>query len=103
MSDEHMLLGFLHANARPADRMAVGGHAAPSGLALEAAARQWRARVWRIIVRRAIKRAARRLRLWRRRMTESDELRAMPDRELRDIGVNRYEAEYEARKAFWKP
>jgi len=27
----------------------------------------------------------------------------MSDRELRDFGINRYEAEYEARKAFWRP
>ena len=52
---------------------------------------------------RALRRAAGLLRLWRRRIAESDELRTLSDRELRDFGINRYEAEYEARKAFWRP
>jgi uncharacterized protein YjiS (DUF1127 family) len=51
---------------------------------------------------RALRRAAGLLRSWRRRIAESDELRTMSDRELRDFGINRYEAEYEARKAFWR-
>jgi uncharacterized protein YjiS (DUF1127 family) len=42
------------------------------------------------------------LRLWRRRMRESQELEALSDRELRDLGVTRYEVAQEARKAFWR-
>jgi uncharacterized protein YjiS (DUF1127 family) len=33
-------------------------------------------------------------------MAESDELRAMSDRELRDFGISRYDVEHEAKKAF---
>ncbi|MBP2292204.1 DUF1127 domain-containing protein [Azospirillum rugosum] len=40
-------------------------------------------------------------RLWRRRQ-ESAQLLSMTDRELRDIGITRYEALTEARKPFWR-
>ena len=41
------------------------------------------------------------VRVWRHRR-ESAQLLSMTDRELRDIGVTRYEAEMEARKPFWR-
>jgi uncharacterized protein YjiS (DUF1127 family) len=47
-------------------------------------------------------RLAGRLRLWRRRIAESYELRSLSDRELRDFSVNRYEVHHELRKPiFW--
>ncbi len=45
---------------------------------------------------------ARLLRLWRRRLAESDELLAMSERELRDLGISRYDAEHAAKRAFWQ-
>lgn len=40
-------------------------------------------------------------RLWQRRQ-ESAQLLSMTDRELRDIGITRYDAEMESRKPFWR-
>lgn len=39
---------------------------------------------------------------WRRRSRDRRALAAMSDRSLRDIGVTRYDAAYEARKPFWR-
>jgi uncharacterized protein YjiS (DUF1127 family) len=41
-------------------------------------------------------------RIWRRRLRERRALAAMDDRGLRDIGLTRYDAYYEARKPFWR-
>ena len=79
------------------------GQRADPGLQRGVAARHPRLCVVRAAVGRALRRAAGLLRLWRCRIAESDELRTLSDRELRDFGINRYEAEYEARKAFWRP
>jgi len=40
--------------------------------------------------------------VWRQRARSRRELMMMTDRELRDLGINRYEALYEARKPFWR-
>jgi uncharacterized protein YjiS (DUF1127 family) len=39
---------------------------------------------------------------WRRRLRDRRELAAMSDRSLRDIGLTRYDADWEARKPFWR-
>jgi uncharacterized protein YjiS (DUF1127 family) len=39
---------------------------------------------------------------WRRRSRDRRELAAMSDRSLRDIGLTRYDATYEASKPFWR-
>ena len=39
---------------------------------------------------------------WRRRSRDQRELAAMSDRSLRDIGLTRYDADWEARKPFWR-
>jgi uncharacterized protein YjiS (DUF1127 family) len=102
MSNEHTLLGHIYAAARPANIMADGGRAASPQLDAETAAGRLRARVRRVVIRRAVKRMTRLLRLWRRRTTESNEFRLMSDRELWDLGIHRHEADYEAKKAFWR-
>jgi len=42
------------------------------------------------------------LRLWRRRSAERRALLTLNDRELRDIGITRTDALWEARKPFWR-
>ena len=39
---------------------------------------------------------------WQRRRNERASLATMDDRMLRDIGMDRFQAEREARKPFWK-
>ena len=39
---------------------------------------------------------------WRRRLRDRCALAAMSDRSLRDIGLTRYDAYFEARKPFWR-
>jgi uncharacterized protein YjiS (DUF1127 family) len=39
---------------------------------------------------------------WRRRSRDRSALVAMSDRSLRDIGITRYDAAYEASKPFWR-
>lgn len=39
---------------------------------------------------------------WRRRARGRAELAALSDRELRDIGVTRYDAHHEIGKPFWR-
>lgn len=39
---------------------------------------------------------------WRRRLRDRRTLAAMSDRSLRDIGLTRYDADWEARKPFWR-
>ena len=39
---------------------------------------------------------------WRRRLRDRCALAAMSDRSLRDIGLTRYDADFEARKPFWR-
>jgi uncharacterized protein YjiS (DUF1127 family) len=39
---------------------------------------------------------------WRRRLRDRRDLAAMSDRSLRDIGLTRYDADWEARKPFWQ-
>jgi uncharacterized protein YjiS (DUF1127 family) len=39
---------------------------------------------------------------WRRRSRDRRALAAMSDRSLRDIGLTRYDADWEARKPFWR-
>jgi uncharacterized protein YjiS (DUF1127 family) len=96
MPSEYALVGLVHLMT-PDKRMSY-----PSDASLLLTTRRKRARLLRIVTRRAFRRVARLLRLWRRRMTESNELWAMSDRELRDFGISRYDAEHEAKKAIWK-
>jgi len=42
------------------------------------------------------------LRVWRRRIRERDQLGRLDDRMLKDIGLNRSDAEYLASKPFWR-
>jgi len=98
MPNEYALIGLVHLVAR--DKRMTHADGVPLLLAAEhTAARRTRARV---VARRAVRRIARLLRLWRRRIAESHELRAMSDRELRDFGISRYDVEHEAKKAFWR-
>jgi len=39
---------------------------------------------------------------WRERISQRDELSRMSEAELRDAGINRYEAWFEIRKPFWR-
>jgi uncharacterized protein YjiS (DUF1127 family) len=40
--------------------------------------------------------------IWRRRFRDRQALALMDERSLRDLGVTRYDALYEARKPFWR-
>jgi uncharacterized protein YjiS (DUF1127 family) len=42
------------------------------------------------------------LHTWRRRSTERDMLTCLTERDLRDMGISRYEAAQEACKPFWR-
>jgi uncharacterized protein YjiS (DUF1127 family) len=42
------------------------------------------------------------LREWWRRMQDRRTLATMSEQSLRDIGISRYDAEFEARKPFWR-
>lgn len=76
--------------------------AAPRRVDELSAACRLRARLAAVVLRRAVRRPIAVLRLWLRRIGESDELRAMSDREMRDLGISRYDAEHAARTAFWR-
>jgi uncharacterized protein YjiS (DUF1127 family) len=43
-----------------------------------------------------------RLHKWRHRLRSREELAALGSRDLRDIGISRCDAEYEALKPFWR-
>jgi uncharacterized protein YjiS (DUF1127 family) len=101
MASEQGPIGLVRTTA-PLERTTHADGAAPRRTAELSAACRLRARFLGVVLRRAVGRVTRLLRLWRRRMAESDELRAMSDRELRDFGMSRYDAEHEAKKAFWK-
>ena len=40
--------------------------------------------------------------LWRRRSRDRQRLMMMSAQELKDLGITRYDAYYEARKPFWR-
>ena len=40
--------------------------------------------------------------IWRRRFRDRQALALMDERSLRDVGLTRYDALYEARKPFWR-
>jgi uncharacterized protein YjiS (DUF1127 family) len=42
------------------------------------------------------------LKEWWRRMQDRRMLATMSEQSLRDIGISRYDAEFEARKPFWR-
>ena len=42
------------------------------------------------------------LKIWWRRMQDRRTLATMSEQSLRDIGISRYDAEFEARKPFWR-
>jgi uncharacterized protein YjiS (DUF1127 family) len=58
---------------------------------------------WRLSVRRRLAALAARVRHYRQVQHERTQLRALSDRDLRDIGISRYDALREARKPFWRP
>lgn len=78
------------------------GDAPPRRTDIWAAASRLRARHLRIAMRRAVRRLTRLMRVWCRRLAESDELRAMSDRELRDMSVSRYDVAHALRRPFWR-
>jgi uncharacterized protein YjiS (DUF1127 family) len=92
--NDSSLLGFVHLASR--DHRMTHADGTPPG---PPAARRPRARV---LLRRLVARVRHLLCLWRRSIAESDELRAMSDRELRDMGISRYDAEHAAKQAFWR-
>ena len=47
-------------------------------------------------------RMASEIREWRRRSRDRRALAAMSDRSLRDVGLTRYDADWEASKPFWR-
>jgi len=51
---------------------------------------------------RSLWRACRAIRTWIARARQRDELMRLSDRELRDIGLSRYDALHEAKKPFWR-
>jgi uncharacterized protein YjiS (DUF1127 family) len=53
-------------------------------------------------LRHVLARAASEMREWRRRSRDRRALAAMSDRSLRDIGLTRYDADWEASKPFWR-
>jgi uncharacterized protein YjiS (DUF1127 family) len=53
-------------------------------------------------VRRSLAVLATLLATWRRRLRDRRALATMDERSLRDLGLTRYDAFYEARKPFWR-
>lgn len=51
----------------------------------------------------ALAAARARIEAWLDRARERGKLAQLTDRELRDIGLNRYDAQQECRKPFWRP
>lgn len=98
MSSEHALIDLV-ARVVPSERRP---HATPTSASKHVGPCEMRARLLRVVVRKAFRRVKRLLRLWRRRLAESDALRTMSDRELRDFGITRYDAAHEAKKVFWR-
>src|SRR3712207_4382367 len=100
MPNEYALIGLVHLVTLER-RMAQTDGAVTLPAAERAAARRLRGRFLRVVLRSTFRRATRLLRLWRRRMAESNELMTMSDHELRDFGISRYDAEHAAKQAFW--
>ncbi len=48
------------------------------------------------------RRVARMIAIWQRRVRERHQLGTMTDRELRDVGITRFDADELARKPFWR-
>jgi uncharacterized protein YjiS (DUF1127 family) len=49
-----------------------------------------------------LRRALAQFDIWRQRLRDRRALTLMDDRSLRDLGLTRYDALYEARKPFWR-
>ncbi|MBY0337382.1 MAG: DUF1127 domain-containing protein [Acetobacteraceae bacterium] len=90
------------APAARSDRPAPFEDAAPRPADVRSAASRLRVRALRVALRRAVRRLGRLMRTWRRRQAESDALRAMSDRELRDMNVSRYDVADAVRRPFWR-
>ncbi|CCQ73326.1 DUF1127 domain-containing protein [Magnetospira sp. QH-2] len=43
------------------------------------------------------------VRIWRRRRADRRQLRALGQRDMKDIGLDRWQIEVEIRKPFWRP
>jgi len=54
------------------------------------------------VLRHVLARMASKVGEWHRRLYDRRALAAMSDRSLRDIGLTRYDADWEARKPFWR-
>ena len=98
MPNEHSLTGFVHLAVRRHHMAQADG--IPPGPAAGCGATQ-RPHA-RIFLRRVVKRVMHMLSSWRRSVAESNELRAMSDRELRDIGISRYDTVHRANQGFWR-
>ena len=101
MPTEYALIGLVQPAAFDKRTTHADGTSVRVG-AGNTAARRPRVRALGILLRRTVRRVRRLLRSWRRRVVESNELRTMSDRELRDFGISRYDAEHAAKQAFWK-
>ena len=62
-------------------------------IATEPIRKSWLSEAWDLI--------APRVATWRRRARERAQLARLNDRELKDIGITRAEAQMEANKSFW--
>lgn len=100
MPNECVLTATDHVRAERDETQDDGPMMLPS--AERAAAHRRRGRFMRLVLRDMFLWTRGRLRLFYRRMAESNELRALSDRELRDLGISRYDAEHAARAAFWR-
>ena len=101
MSNEFLQIGFVH-HAAHRQRPMHSQDAPPRRAEVLSAASRLRAHMLRSSMRRVVWRFRRLMRLWRRRLAESNELRAMSDRELRDMNVNRYDVAHAVRRPFWR-
>jgi uncharacterized protein YjiS (DUF1127 family) len=100
MPNERVLTGLRHTPVVRGEAQDDGALILPS--AERAAARRLRGKFLRLVLRDVFRRVMCRLRLWRRRAAESHELAALSDRELRDMGISRYDAAHAAKQAFWR-
>jgi uncharacterized protein YjiS (DUF1127 family) len=100
MPNEPVLTGTDHTLIERDKTQNDGARMLPPGE--RAAVRRLRGRFMGAVLRDMFWRAKSQLRMWRRHVAESNELRTLSDRELRDFGISRYDAEHAAKVAFWK-
>ncbi|MBR0683869.1 DUF1127 domain-containing protein [Roseomonas eburnea] len=101
MSNEFLQIGLIHHTPHH-HHPRHGQDVAPRRAELLSGASRLRARILRSSMCRAVGRLTRLMHLWRRRLAESNKLREMSDRELRDMNVNRYDVAHAVRRPFWR-